>query len=108
MKSHDKDGGGGGGRTGMTSGRGTELGRGRYSYQLGIQDDVGERGGNHILKKGSDTNTAHNNITTIVVHQNDTTAQSKGNNGQPPNANGKPDNVSTSPQQTGAEGNAAG
>ena len=80
-------------------------GRGRFNSD---SQDKGGRGGNHIPKKGSDTNTAYNNINTIVVHQNDTTAQSKGNNGQPPNTNGKPDNVSTSLQQTGAEGNAAG
>ena len=107
-ESNDKDGRGGGGRTGTTSGRGIASGRGRDRYQLGSQDDVGGRGGQHISKKGSDTNTAHNNMATIVVHKNDTTAQTKGNNGQPPNANGKSDNVSTSPQQTGAEGYAAG
>ena len=60
-----------------------------------------------MSEKGSETIAAHNNTTTVVIQKNDTIAQTKGNNGQQPNANGKPDNVSTSPQQTGAEGNAA-
>ena len=107
-ESNDKDGGRGGGRTGTTSRRGIAPGRGRDRYQLGSQDDVGGRGGQHISEKGSDTIAAHNNITTIVIQKNDTIAQTKGNNGQQPNANGKPDNVSTSPQKTGADENDAG
>ena len=68
-ESNDKDGGGGGGRTGTTSGRGIAPGRGRYRYQLGSQDDVGGRGGQHIPEKGNDTITAHKIITTIVIQK---------------------------------------
>ena len=83
--------------------------RGRDRYNLDIRDNKGGRGGNHSEgTKGGDTDTSHNNITTIVVHQNDNTAQSRGENEQNPTANGKSDNVSTSPQQTGAAEDAAG
>ena len=86
-----------------------ELGRGRGRYHLGIQDDKGGRGGNHSQEtKGSNIDTSQNNTNTTVVHQKDDTAQSRGENEQKPTANGKSDNVSTSPQQTGAEEDAAG
>ena len=107
-ESNNNDKGGGGGRSGTTSGRGIAPGRGRYRYQLGSQDDGGGRGGQHISEKGNDTIAAHKSTTTIVIQKNDIMAQTKENNGQQPNANGKPDNVSTSPQQTGADENAAG
>ena len=51
---------------------------------------------------------SHTSTTTLVVHQNDNTAQSKGKNEHGPTANGKPDNVSNSPQQTGDAEDAAG
>ena len=47
-------------------------------------------------------------MTKIVVHQTDKIAQPSGKNEQTPTANGKSDNESTSPQQTGAENDAAG
>ena len=98
-ESNDKE----GGRRGVASGRG------RGSYHLGIQDDKGGRGGNHSQgTKGSNIDTSHNNTNTIVVHQKDDTAQSRGKNEQEPIANGKSGNVSTSLQQTGAAEDAAG
>ena len=84
-------------------------GRGRGRYHLGIQDDKGGRGGYHSQgTKGINIDTSHNNTNTIVVHQKDDTAQSRGKNEQEPKANGKSDNVSTSPRQTGAQENATG
>ena len=86
-----------------------ESGRGRGRYHLGIQDDKGGRGENHSQEtKGSNIGTSKNNTNTTVVHQKDNTAQSRGKNEQNPTANGKSDNVSTSPQQMGAEEDAAG
>ena len=102
-ESEDKEVEEGGGRRRMASGRG------RGSYHLGIQDDKGGRGGNHSQEtKGSNIDTSHKNTNTIVVHQKDNTAQSRGKNEQEPKANGKSDNVSTSPRQTGAQEDAAG
>ena len=89
----------------MGSGRG----RGRGRFNLDIQEDTGGRGGNRSQgTTGSDIDTSHNNMTKIVVHQTDKIAQPSGKNEQTPTANGKSDNESTSPQQTGAENDAAG
>ena len=82
---------------------------GRGRYPLGIQDDKGGRGGNHSQETtGSNIDTLQNNTNTTVVHQKDNTAQHRGKNEQKLTANGKSDNVSPSPQQTGAQEDAAG
>ena len=104
-KDSNNEGGGGG----IGGGKRRASGRGRGRYKIDIRDDKGGRGGNHSEEtKGGGMDTSHTSTTTLVVHQNDNTAQSKGKNEHGPTANGKPDNVSISPQQTGAVEDAAG
>ena len=84
-------------------------GRGRGRCPLSFQDDKGGREGNHSQEiEGSNLDILCNNTTTMVLHQNDDTAQSRSDNEQELNANGKPDNVSISLQQAGAKKDATG